>query len=189
MEKSPIYWDLSHIFRCHSHQHHHLFWKQPFLPCSARRLLLATNSIGLPSLVASHSFLHLHFVLCWFDWRINFLLLLARRLLRYEDMTSVHISLNIAHSGCKPCRHTLGECVNVDMELPGLLWMGKFQGYVDIYIKTFMARRRNSTSTEEVARSQHFFSNPSWMTAGRTSSHEKTHSSIPMDRHLFMVTK
>ena len=39
-------------------------------------MILATNSIGLPSLVASHSFLHLHFVLCWFDWRINFLLLL-----------------------------------------------------------------------------------------------------------------
>ena len=68
MEKSPIYWDLSHIFRCHFHQHHHLFWKQSFLPWSARRLLL------------------------------------ARRLLRYEDMTSVHISLNIAHSGCKPGR-------------------------------------------------------------------------------------
>ena len=30
MEKSPIYWDPTHIFRCHFHQHHHLFWKQPF---------------------------------------------------------------------------------------------------------------------------------------------------------------
>ena len=141
---------ISHIFRCHFHQHH-LFWKQPFLPCSARRLLL------------------------------------ARRLLRYEDMTSVHISVNITHSGCKPGR--LRESVNVDMKLPGLQWMGNVQGYVHRYFKKFMVRRRNSTSTEEVARFQPFFlTRADW----RQEEHpvtKKTHFSIPMDRHLFMVTK
>ena len=56
-------------------------------------MILATNSIGLPSLVASHSFLHLHFVLCWFDWRIKFLLLLLLLLLCYIlNLSSTHPS-------------------------------------------------------------------------------------------------
>ena len=152
MEKSLIYWDLAHIFRCHFHQHHHLFWKQPFLPCSARHLLL------------------------------------ARCLPRYEDMKSVHISLKLPIQAANQA--DLGKVCKCWHETAWFAaWMGNVQGHVDRYLKKIMVRRRNSTSTEEVARFQHLFPNPSWLTAGRTSSHKKTHSSIPMDRHLFMVTK
>ena len=94
-------------------------------------------------------------------------------------MTSVHISLNIAHSlWTLPIQaanqEDLGRVCKCWQETAWFAaWMGNVQGYVDRYLKKFMVRRRNSTSTEEVARFQHLFSNPSLLTAGRTSSHEK----------------
>ena len=42
-----------------------------------------------------------------------------------------------------------------------------------------MARRRNSTSAEEVARFPHLFPKPSWLISGKTSGHQKLVPTFP----------
>ena len=43
----------------------------------------------------------------------------------------------------------------------------------------YTVRRQNSTCLEEVAKFQRFFPNPSWLTSGRTSGHQKLIPTFP----------
>ena len=85
----------------------------------------------------------------------------------------------------EPRRNKMGfVLITIQFTEPTITWVPSgFSGYIWLDTKIVLknkqkntiiirVRRQNSTTAEELARIQHLFSNPSWLTLGRPSGHQ-----------------